>query len=487
MATPYIISSFRAGISDDTDRGLEGSFKHGWGLAIHNRKDALTCKQAMVEVFGASNTTQVGIGNFFVNSSDGSTYVFGSTGSIFAINGEDQVNLVYNDENGAIKGAAEWQLEDGVKYLFWATHTSLARKLIPGTTTAPDSGSALWSDATQDWKTTLDGADWHTMTPASGQLMIANNNNLARVKYDGSYEALALDVRPGNVLKTLEERDDYVTMGSGRLDNTVQGHIWSWIPSADTWVQKKRIPESGVNALITAEFPYLQAGTDGEIFLADYQEPASLAQIPGGGYANPGGVAIEEDNAIFGIHQGTYPGIYSFGRRRRNRPLALNYAYRMAQTVAGSSITTISAVTSVGGTLYATWGTTDGSTSDYGIDKVSNETKATGRYEGLEFDAGDAAPYRKKFDGVMVVMEPLPSGCSISIQYKTDYASSWNYAVTATGATTFSTAGAVTAFFSVTTVGNIYEVAVDLNPSGNDAPTIHRVATYVGDGVNQYA
>ena len=79
----YSIDTFRAGISDESDKGVRGSFKHGYGLDIHGRDDVLTCKQAMATIFGASNTTQTGIIRHFVNSSDGSTYCFGSTGSIF--------------------------------------------------------------------------------------------------------------------------------------------------------------------------------------------------------------------------------------------------------------------------------------------------------------------------------------------------------------------------------------------------------------------
>lgn len=482
----YVIKSFRGGVSDEDDKGIAGAFKFGYALDIHKRKDSLTSKQAMATILGSGSTgtTLTGIFNFFVPASDGTTYCFGSTGSIFARSGDGTWTFVYSDENGEIKGAAEWELNDGVNYLYWATSTSLARKRLPGseTSTTPDTSlpslvrEQRWTDVTADYKTTLNPSRWHTMKNASGQLAIANGESLAGVEFDGDFQASYLNIRPGNQIRAIEERDDYTILGSGREDGSEEGHIWSWLTTATNYIQKKRVPVKGVNALIQTEWNLLQGGDAGEIFLSDFVSPTPLTSIPGEGQVYPGGVSIEDDLAVFGFFGGTYPGIWSYGRKKKNRSPVLNYEYRLANTALGSTISTIAAVAVVDGTLLASWGSTDGSTSDYGVDSVSSTTKATAVYEALEFD-GNAPQMKKFFDAVKLTMTPLPSGTSVSVKYKLENQTDWQYAVTGLSSTTFSLADATEAEFKITNDANNFEIGLELNPSSNSTPEILSIST----------
>ena len=193
----YVIKTFRGGVSDESDKGVAGAFKHGYALDIHGRDDILACSSTMATINESTITDLI---HFFITASDGSTYAFSDTGRIYSIAGhkDDPVTtLVYTDTNGKIKGAAEWELSDGNNYIFWATDTSISRKLFPGDTTV------TWTDVTQNWKTTLDGAEWHTMDMAGGQLMIVNANALATIDFDGNFIAQDLNVRPGNILTAL--------------------------------------------------------------------------------------------------------------------------------------------------------------------------------------------------------------------------------------------------------------------------------------------
>ena len=473
---PYIIKSFRGGISDEHDKGVKGSFKFGYALSIHSVDDILTAKQAMATV---EETTVDGLVKFFVNTRDGSSYAFADNGDIYARANEGNWNLAYVDSNGAIKGAAEWQLSDGNNYLIWCTDTSISRKLFNG---QPD---LTWAGVEQNWKTTLDSADWHTMKNAGGVLNIANGNFLATIDYTGNFDPADLNVRPGNYLKCIDERDDYVLMGSERRDEAEEGHIWSWITTATNWVQKKLIPVKGVNALINTELMLLQGGSDGEIFFSDFINAVPLHGIPGGVQVNPGGVSIENDLAIFGFYGGTYPGLWTYGRKRKNRPFALNYDYRMAKGASGSTISEIGAVSMTNGTLLASWKTTDGSTIDYGVDSVSSTTKATAVYEGLEFDNG--MPHLKKFfNTIKLNITPLVSGTSISVKYKTDKESAWRYAVLGSGSTTFSEADQIEAIFSIEKPGAVYEVGVELNPTSNNSPGVLAITSYLADDSYEY-
>ena len=503
----YIIKTFRGGFSDENDKGIAGSYKHGYGLDIHKRADSLTAKQEMKSILsdslsdivtiigsGYAATTHTGIIQFFVPSSNGTTYCFGATGSIWARSGDGTWTFVYNDENGAIKGAAEWKLSSGVNYLFWATNTSIARKELGGVDIAPDTGTARWTDAVQDYKTTLNPAEWHTMTNAMGQLNIANADSLATIDYDGNFDALILNLRPGNLIKTLTERDDYVVLGSERGSEEEEGHIWSWITTALNYVQKKKIPIKGVNALIYAELPLLQGGDAGEIFYSDFTNVVPLHSIPGEGQVMPSGVSIENDLAMFGFYGGTYPGIWSFGRRMQNRPHTLNYDYRLVQTTAGSTISTIAAVAVIDGTLLVSWGTTDGSTSEYGVDSVTSTTKVNAIYEGLEF-SNNASDVTKYFDTVKLIMAPMPANTLVAVKYKMNKATKggdssanagFKYAVTGSGATTFGITDATEAEFKISQEGRIYEVGVELFPSLNDSPEVLDIVTYFNQETKQH-
>ena len=479
----YVIKSWRGGISDEDNRGIQGAYKFGYAIDIHKRKDSLSSKQAMATILtsGSLGTTLTSHFNFFVPASDGTTYCFGAQGSIFALSGDGTWTFVYNDENGKIRGAAEWELDDGVNYLYWATATSLARKRLPGSETSitPDTSAPSlvweqrWTDVTADYKTTLNSREWHTMKQASGQLAIANGESLGSVEFDGDFNAAVLNIRPGNLIKTIEERDDYTILGSGKEDGSEEGHIWSWLTTATNYIQKKRIPIKGVNAIIQTEFNLLQGGDDGELFLSDFVTPIPLAKVTGGGSVFPGGVSIEDDLAIFGFSgsSATYPGIWSYGRRMKNRPTVLGYDYRLASAVAGSTISTVAAVLATNGVTLVSWGSTESDSSIYGVDQVSSTTKATAVYEGLEFDAG-SPQIKKFFDSAKVVMAPLPSGSLISLKYKIDNETSWRYAVTGDNATTYSVADSTEAEFKITDDGAILEIGTELNPTLNLSPEI---------------
>ncbi len=484
----YLIKTFRGGLSDESNKGIPGSFKHGHALDIHKRDDTLSCKQAMATIFDSSRgmadyggTTQTGIFNLLLPASDGSTYCFGNQGSIFVRSGDGVFTFLYNDENGKINGAAEWEDTNGANYLFWATATAIARKAFPGSNSAPDTGTARWTDVTAVYKTEfVRNVDWHIMKQAAGSLFITNEESLAKQDFDGNWSPQATNIRPGNIMQCLEERDDYVIMGSKKDNLSEEGHIWSWTPIATNWVQKKKIPVQGINALIATELLLMQGGSDGEIFFSDFTNTVPLNAVPGGGQVNPTGVSIENDLAVFGFYGGTYPGIWSFGRRRKNRSNAFSYDYRLSGTVSGSTISTIGAVAVIDGVLLASWGTTDGSTSEYGIDQVSSTTKASALYEGLEFDGG--APYmEKKFDTVKLTMNPMPAGTIVAVKFKLDNDISWKYAVADGTNTTFSMTNATQAIFKLGRPAGVYEVGIELTPEGNVTPDIRSITTYLAN------
>ena len=427
-----------------------------------------------------NETTVDSLIQFFVAANDGSTYGFSDTGKVFSIAGSTDdpvVSLKYTNTNGKIRGASVWGISDGGStstYLFWSTDTSIARKLLPG--------DDAWGDVSENWRATLDGADWHTMMPASGYLMVANREYLASIDYvnDGTFNNAAMNIRPGNLIKAIEERDDTVILGSYRTDNEEEGHLWAWQVTATNWIQKKRIPIKGVNAMINAELMLMQGGSDGELLFSDFVNAVPLHAIPGKGEVLPGATAIQNKLAMFGVSTSDYPGIWSYGRTKKNRPFALNYEYRLAKTVAGSSVSTVGAISVVNGNMFASWGTTDGSTSDYGVDMVSATTRANAIYEGLEFDQGLPA-IKKIIDTVKLNMVELPSGTSVSVKFKTNKQSAWQYAVLGSGSTTFSESGQNEVIFSIGAPAMVWELGVDLTASGSSTPEVLAITGYLAN------
>lgn len=484
---PYIISSFRGGISDEKTRGTVGSFAFGYDLDIHKRRDSLSCGFKMLTITDSRYSTAAGLIKYAVAGADGSSYCFTDKGEILSISGmvADPVqNYLYNDSNGEIKGAAEWQFSSGQDYLFWATNSSVSYKLFPG------AEYNIWTDVTQGWRNTLTPASWHPMKQACGNLMIGNESFVSYITYAGDFTLAGMNLRFGNIIKCLEERDDYLIIGTQRKDNAEEGHIWNWITTALNWVQKKKIPVKGVNALIDTEKLMLQGGVDGELFYSDFVNTAPLNSVPYGGSCNPGGVAIEDDLAIFGIYGGTsYPGLYSYGRRMLNRPSAFNLEHRLAADVAGSTISEIGAVWSNNGQTYASWKTAEANGDfAYGVDMLSTTTRATARYEGLEF-SGAIPHLSKQMDTVKLTMLPLPASTSVNLLYKpgrqtTGGSSSalagWKYAKVADASgTTYSVTDSTEVEFIVNEKNKVFELGLEITPSGSTTPEVTSVVGYL--------
>lgn len=407
------------------------------------------------------STVFAGLIRFFIKGSDGYVYGFDNTGRIYRRDSDAFWQLVYTDPDGAIKGAEEKPSSGGKTYLYWATDTKLKRKELPGV--------ANWND-TETVAQNLISADWHTMKQVGGSLMIANYSYIAMVGYDDSYTNEALDLIPGNIAKTLVERNGRVIVGTVRAgDNT-----------------------KGINAAIDAEYPLAQVGNDGELYFSNMNDSMPITRFPGGGYVNPGGVCNEieqlnffewEQDAISWIDKQTVGnlslwavynadsgkgGIYSYGRKKRNHPVTLNLEYQFDADELGALVT-IEGVTLVS---YR-----DG--TSFGVKAVDSTTKAQGIYEGLDFKAPVKTPAAiTVWNQQELFFAPLPDGTSIEFWYRVNKNGSFVRARTADGEVNFATANAKKAVFTIQAEGEIFEPKIVLNPSFNVTPEIYRSRTY---------
>lgn len=528
----YEIREWGGGISSFSDRGIRGSFKFAKNIDIRKEVDTLTCGQALTDegLLGTSHSVSASISQslsqspsasasgstspsgspsksaspsasgsksasksaspsasaspsgsgsaslspsaglnnvfvdlilFFVKATDGNTYGFGNAGNIYRRYSDGYTRNVYKDPDGAIKGAIEKPSSTGITYLQWATGTSVKQKPLPG--------ASDWSDVTEI-ADNLTGTDWHTMKQVGGANYIANDSKIALVGYDDSWTNEALDLIPGNVAKTIIERNGRAVVGT----------------------YKTGFPNKGVNGAIDCEVPLVQIGDDGELFFANFTDSMPVKRFPGGGRVNPGGVAnvidqVEIFDWVFGADSwvdkqtmgnmsmwGVFDadsgenGIYYYGRKHKEQPFTMNLEYEL-------DVDEIGAVANVEGTTIVSY--RDG--TDFGVKAVDSTTKATGTYESLEFRAPIEKPEGiTEWKYTEIFMESLPSGCSIEFHYKMNKASSWTQANVADGGTSFSTTGGKKAVFRIGAEGDIFEEKIVLNPTSNTSPTVLRSRNY---------
>jgi hypothetical protein len=530
----YQIDKFNAGLADYEDKGVAGSYKYSKNLDIRKRIDSLTCGQRLTDEGLASShspslsvspsaspskspslsvspsvsvspspsastgvsaspsaTQSVSISlspsvtpsssvslspsptaglttvfedlvRWFVKAKDGYTYGFGNTGCVYRRDADAYWRRVYKDPDGEIKGAAEWYTSTK-NYLYFATSTKLKRK--------DEDGLANWNDVT-NVSQELENVSWHTMTEAGGGLTIANGSFLAFVGYDDSFTPEALDLIPGNLAKTIVERNGRAIVGTVRQsDQTI-----------------------GVNGAIDTEVPIAQCGSNGEFFFTgSSSSPAKV--LPGGGKCNPGGVcnvvepyrffeweygasswndkAAVGGLALFGIYSATsgHNGVYSFGRKSRNAPFAMNLEYEL-------DVNEIGAVCNVNGTTLVSYR----SSSSYGVKAVDSSYKATAEYHSLDLKS----PPNKEavvgkitvWDRIEVFCKPLPNSVSINCYFKINKNGDWQEAKMENGVATLNSQGETKGVFLVGATADIFEFKLVLNPAGNNTPEIYRIRTY---------
>lgn len=404
---------------------------------------------------------------FWVPCSDGQLYGFGHTGKVYKITPEFQVAQVY-DLQKPITGAIEKPSSSGRSYFIFASRTELHFKLV--------TGRADWNDVDdptvlQGWpKTNLTDADWHTMELMGGATMIANGSKAAMVGYDDSYTTEAVDLIPGNIVKTIVERNGRAVFGTYRQAN----------------------PNKGINAAIDSEVPLAQVGDEGQLVYADFSNSMPVKRFPGGGKVNPGGVAnrIEQVNffdweatalswidkqtvgnmAIWGVYGATagYGGIYSYGRKDKDHQFVLNLDSLLDADEIGALVT-------VNGIDYVSYR----SGSAFGVKVTDMANKATGTYEGLDFKAPVKTPEDiTAWNTVELFMEPMISGCEVQFWYRVNKTGDFVRAKTASGFSSYTVAGGKKATFLIGAEGEIFEPRVVLVPTGNISPEVYRIRTY---------
>ena len=397
----------------------------------------------------------------FIKCSDGYTYGVGNTGCIYRRDSSAFWQRVYKDQDGSIKGAEELPSSDGKTYLIWATDTKVKKKELPGLSD--------WNDVIVVGQE-LQSQDWHTMRQVGGAVYIANGSYLAMVGYDGSYTPEALDLIPGNIGKTLIERDGRVIIGTVKASD----------------------PDHGVNGAIDAEVPLAQVGDDGDIYFADGASSVPAKRFPGGGKVNPYGVCNEVDQvnffdwdgdavswidkqtvgnlalfAVFNADAGKN-GIYSYGRKNKNKDFVMNLDHKL-------EVDELGAIINVEGTTLVSY--VDG--TDFGVKAVDPDHKDTAVYESLDLKAPVKRPVNiTNWKYAEVFCDPLVLNTSINLWYKMNKNGDWISAYMENQSAGFDAPGEKKGVFLIGAEGDIFEARVGLNPYVNTSPKVHRLRIY---------
>lgn len=525
----YEIKSFRGGISDYDDKGIDGAFKFASNLDIRKVQDNLSCQQALEEEAltagsrspsaspspssspslspsasespspsstpspSASKSPSSSISASPSTTPSASVSASPSPSTAMTTEIRDLINFFVKASDGYIYAFGDngyiyrrdtdayyervYKDPDGeIKGAAERFSSSGKKYLVWATATKLHQkeipGESDWNDTDSEsgWpKTNLDDVDWHTMKSIGGSLMICNNTKLAMVGWDDSYTNEALNLIPGHLAKTIVERNGRTIIGT--------------VNSGD--------PDRGVNGAIDAEIPLAQVG-DGELFYADMQTSMPAKTLPGGGKVNPGGVANEIDPVTFFEWEQTalswidkqsvgnmallavydadtgYGGVYKYGRKNKNHPFTLNLDYLLDADELG-------AVVNIDGTTLVSY--KDG--TDYGVKAVDDSTKATGTYIGLDLKAPSDKPVRiVNWKYAEVFCEPLPANCSIEFYYKLNKSGSFTQAKMEGGDTSFSAEDETKAVFLIGAKAEIFEPKVVLTPSGNVSPEVYNIKIY---------
>ncbi|MFZ2881566.1 MAG: hypothetical protein WA019_00680 [Candidatus Moraniibacteriota bacterium] len=456
----FEIKSFKGGKSDYVDRGIFGSFQKSKNLNIRGDEDALMCNQALItDGSGGSSadTIVTSLINFPINASDGNWYGFSDNGKIYKRTSAGVYSLVYTDSDGEITGAYEWYIDNNKKYLVWTTSTKLHVKEIPGVSNWSDVDATITpsSGTPQTFpKTNLTAATWHTMAQANGSLIICNPVHMALFGYDGSYTNDALLLRPGIIPQAIVEYGSQALIGGG--DGVRESWLLTWEQTALSWLNKNRIPSKTINAIVQAEIMLMSCG-DNELYYTDMTNNMPICTLDG--KCNPAGVVEKGGLALFGLFGGSFSGIWSYGRTKKNESHTLNLEQYIDCDEIGS-------IWKIAEQVFVSYK----KSSSYYVRKVDPSTKAQAEYYSLDL----TFPKESNVTSIDLVTDTIPTGCAIEVWYDVLGDGVWLQAKMA-GDVAQATAGQRDPIFLVGGNGRAANVKVILIPSANLTPEVSTI------------
>lgn len=475
----YTIQQFDGGIADRPNKGVKGAFRFGWGINLRDGLSGLTPNQKLKKDSGTVVVDRV---DFMIPATDGNMYGFGNAGNIYKRTAGGAWSLVYTDPDGAIKGALEFEHNNGsgsyVPHMVWATQTKVKKVVLASGFGAPTEVGTFAKGV---------AGDWHPMSLVQGVLEIGDGDRVAMIDYEGAWNNSALRIPTNLKVQAIIENGEQAVIGATERASSTRGWAFTWNRTDPSWGVKRKIG-SGINALTFFESGMLIQSGLGYLKYWDLVNLIPLKKIPGGGQVRPGGTDDFKEVPHFAVSGGDKNGVYSYGRNDKNGSFSLNLEYLPSPVLAASpdwsdieaieakmadAALELGAFCVFGDAPFVAW--KDGET--YGVDTLDPDNKMPAVFEGLIFTA-EHPEANKIFRYVKAVAATLPEDTSVRVEIRTNgNGTEWQETKRDDGVEEIQ-AGERGAVFSLEGEGEEYEIRVILIPNGNSAPDIKSLNTY---------
>ena len=408
------------GLADSIFQGVENSVAELVGFNIHEEPGLLKVNQALTKKSGTLIDDLV---KAIVPCSDGNTYLFGSTnGKIWQRTSAGVYSLLYTATPAAggagIVSAYEYQ-----GYIYYAMQNRLGRVAVGAPTN--------WATRDDSWATFANGhATLHPMEEQNLVLYIGDVNYVAQVDA-GTFSSNALDIKSPLIISSLGKILTDLLVGTFVNVYKVATEIMRWNTWSRSFSSLDDLPEVGINAFLkTDNFNLVSAGRKGNLYLYNGASLEQYKRIIGDW--SPGKEAIVNYNAVcnknglplFGLSNSannpTSQGIYSFGSYANNYPKVLNLEYIIS--TGNTSNVEIGCTELIGDTLIVGWKDTTGGTA-YGVDELDTTLKQSSAHFAtrvINLNRSELKDFK-----AMIGYKALPTGTSVKLFYKVNYATSW--------------------------------------------------------------
>jgi hypothetical protein len=456
------------GISDSIFQGRPNSVATMVGFDIHSEPGILKVNQSLSKESG-SNIDQ--LVKAIVPCSDGNTYLFGSsTGKIWKRTSAGAYSLSATAAPAAgtagIMDAVEYQ-----GYIYYTMQSRVGRVAIGSPTN--------WAGRDDSWATfTKTDADFHPIFILGKVLYIGDASYLAQVDA-GVFSAMALDIDTPYRIKSLGSSGTDLLIGT-YINAYTNSILFKWNTWSETVSSVDEVPEMGINSFLkTDNFNLVSAGTRGNIYYVNDTVLENYKRLPGNWILNRVMTihqhATENVNGlpligISNIATGGSPiggGVYSLGSYDRNYPKVLNLEYIIS--TGNSRGVEIGCIKNIGDTILVSW--RDDITVTYGVDKISTTLKHVDPYLTTRIINNDRT--KKKVLSGYISYRSYPTGTTIVVYYKNNYATDWQQVDTVKD-----TDRNLVILKEAFPEANTIEVKVKCIIDGNNAPELEEITLF---------
>lgn len=347
----YEISSFRGGLSDYEDKGIQGAFKFGSNLDIRKETDSLSSGQTLSDIgvvfqsaspsvspsvstspsasssvsISPSISPSVSVSPSHASPSSSTSPSVSSSPSVSlsrsasvspSISVSPSVSLTPGSRTFTDLVHFFVKCSDGNTYGFGNTGkiykitsefvctvvANIGQEIVGAIEKPSSSGNTylLFATRTQLHIKKIPGlSNWNDID-ASTDLAGWPKTNLTSADWHTMREVGGdIFIANGSTLAFVGYDDSYTNNALDLIPGNTAKTIVERNGRAIIGTFRASDPDKGINASIDTEVPLAQVGDNGEIYFANMSDSIPVKRIPGGGKSNPGGIANQVDQVNF--------------------------------------------------------------------------------------------------------------------------------------------------------------------------------------------